>query len=116
MALDDLESNDNDYIDKKLMKMVNKSLSMFGTSGTNRGVKLPKIPNVKDPQYQELEGVSDLLSKMLGRDLEEKEVIEFKLGIMELIDSVESKYIENAGTRNIINKVILMILLRLKFK
>ena len=116
MALEDLDSNENEYIDKKLKKIVDKSLSMFGTSGIDRGLKLSKIKNPVDPQYKELNGVSDLLSKMLGKDLEEKEVIEFKLGIMELIDSVESKYIENAGTRNIINKVILMILLRLNFK
>lgn len=116
MALDDLDSNENDYIDKKLVKTVDKALSMFGSSGINRGVKLPKIQNVVDPQYKELEGVSNLLSKMLGKDLEEKEVLEFKLGIMELINSVESKYIENASTRGIINKVILMVLMRLKFK
>lgn len=116
MDLEFLDSNDNDYIDKKLVKIVNKSLSMFGTSGMNRRVKLPKIANPVDPQYKELEGVSNMLSKMLGGDLEEKEVIEFKLGIMELIDSVESKYIENASTRGIINKVILMILMKLDFK
>ena len=116
MVLDDLDSKNNDYIDKKLMKIVDKSLTMFSTSGTNRGVKLPKIKNLKDPQYKELEGVLDMLSKMIGGDLKEKEILEFKLGIMELIDNVESKYIPDASTRGIINKVLLMLLMRFKFK
>ena len=116
MPLDDLDSNDNDYIDKKLMKIVDKSLSMFGASGANRGVKLPKIKNPIDPQYKELESVSDMLSKMIGGDLKEKEILEFKLGIMELIDNIESKYIPDASTRGIINKVLLMLLMRFQFK
>ena len=116
MDLEPLDSNDNDYIDKKLMKVVNKSLSMLSTSGGIRGVKLPKLLKTDKSKDVGLESVSGMLSNLLGKDLGEKEQLEFKIGLMELIDNVESKYIESATTRGIINKVLFMLLMRFKFE
>lgn len=116
MELDDLESNGNDFVDKKLMSTVEKSLSMFASSGTHRGIKAPKISKGDQKKSLDLNNVSDMLSKMLGKDMEEKDQMEFKLGLMELLDSLESKYIENPTTRGILNKVIFMLLMRFKAK
>ena len=116
MDLESLDSNENDYIDKKLMKVVNKSLSMFSASGSNRGIKLPKLLKTGKAKDGGLESVSDMLTNLLGKDLGEKEQLEFKIGLMELIDNVESKYVESATTRGIINKVLFMLLMKVKFK
>jgi len=120
MELDSVDSNNkNEFIDKKLQKIVNKSLALFSGSGIgikNVGSNLAIISDTDKIQNQELTNVSDMISKMLGSNLNEKDQMEFKLGLVELIDSVESKYIENPSTRNIINKVLLMLLSRFKAK
>ena len=107
------------YIDKKLKKIVDKAIAMFHSSGVSKGnisSGLSELQETNESGNTELDNVSDMLSKLLGKDLNEKDQMEFKIGLVELIDSVESKYIEDSKARGIINKVILALLMRFKGK
>ncbi len=116
MVLDKIDSK---YIDKKLQKTVDKALSMFQKSSEITTEAIGSLSKTKDgikSEYSDLDSVSDLIAKALGKDLTEKDQVEFKLGLVDLIDSVESKYIEDSKARSIINKVILALLMRFKAK
>ncbi|BDI54848.1 MAG: hypothetical protein [Asgard archaea virus SkuldV2] len=115
MDLESLDSKtDSDYIDKKLLKIVKKSFTMFNSGLGKNSLSLTKTSKSGGKKNSELESVSDMITKMLGKDLDEKETLEFKLGLIDLIDNVESKYIKDQTTRSIINKVLFALLARFK--
>ena len=115
MDLEHLDSKSNsDYIDKKLLKIVKKSFTMFNSGLGKNSLSLAKTSKSGGKKNPELENVSNMITKMLGKDLDEKEILEFKLGLIDLIDNLESKYIEDQTSRNIINKVLFLLLARFK--